>query len=449
MSAEADSIPDMEQRNAACFSMWRRAKGQKDKPPKSSERVLSVFTVPQQLEIRREKIADREHLILPMTALVQGVYQCANCPTANYYDPNHFAKNAGAAWNGRPITLGHPQRDGSFVSAGSPDVWQTERIGTVFNARRDDDRLRCEAWLDVELVERAGAKAKNLLAAAEAGDEVEVSVAAFVDEFPKVGSHNGREYHSVQQNFQPDHIALLSDVKGACSWEDGCGVRVASVSDELAACCDDCAAGNPCSCEDEHDDDDEMEQQLQDFEDDNSEEDGEMTDPKTNGAAESQPSKTDQQQALPLNDQPAAAQQKTNPTDHLPADQKRIAELEARIEYLQAKVDAAPKVQTLDQYLAQAPEAIRESLFALHKDGERKRLELIDRIKTVPGNLYSEDELRGMQASQLEKLVSLVSSRADYSVRPAEYSRIAPATQGDDDFAPCPTSPWNDSPKAS
>ena len=170
-------------------------------------------------------------------------------------------------------------RDGNFVSAGSPDVWQTERIGTVFNARRDGDSLRCEAWIDPDLVERAGKEAAAILKAAEDGDQVEVSTAAWVDEVPTLGVHAGRQYDQIQTNFQPDHIALLGDVKGACSWEDGCGVRVASAANEIDACCDDCASGKPCSCEDTRSraTSSSCSRTLRTT----SEEDGEVTDPKT------------------------------------------------------------------------------------------------------------------------------------------------------------------------
>ena len=67
MREEKDSIEDPKQRLAACFSMWRRAKGRKDEPPKAkAEHVLSVFNVAQDIDIRRETIDGKEHIVLPM-----------------------------------------------------------------------------------------------------------------------------------------------------------------------------------------------------------------------------------------------------------------------------------------------------------------------------------------------------------------------------------------------
>jgi hypothetical protein len=118
-------------------------------------------------------------------------------------------------------------RDGQFVSAGSPDVWDVERVGTTFNARVDGDALKLEAWVDPAAVERAGDDARAVMAAIEDGERVEVSTAAWVDEVPRMGALDGRKYEAVQINFQPDHMAILPMGQvGACSWEDGCGVRV-------------------------------------------------------------------------------------------------------------------------------------------------------------------------------------------------------------------------------
>jgi len=39
------------------------------------------------------------------------------------------------------------------------------------------------------------------------------------------GVWNEEEYHSIVRNYRPDHLALLPGAIGACSWEDGCGIR--------------------------------------------------------------------------------------------------------------------------------------------------------------------------------------------------------------------------------
>jgi hypothetical protein len=165
-------------------------------------------------------------------------------------------------------------------------------------------------------------------------------------------------------------------------------------------------------------------------------EDGDMADdPKKGAAAESQPS----------DDKPKAEAQERQDAQHqLTTDQRRIAELEAQVEHLKAAQAAKPKAATLDEYIEQAPAELRESLFQLHKAQERRRLELIDKIKAAPGNLYSDDDLKPMKVGDLEKLVSLA-VRADYSVRPQEISRLKPADE-ERSYAPVPLSKWDQGP---
>lgn len=160
----------------------------------------------------------RMYLVAPITLLVPGVLNGSQGPL--YYPPDEVARDP-KAWNGTPITIGHPVRNGRPVSASSPGV---VAVGRVFNATADGS-LRAEGWFDVEATRRADPR---LLAALEAGRRVEVSTGLFTMNHPApAGSvHNGRPYVAVARSFRPDHLAVLLDVPGACSVADGCGVNV-------------------------------------------------------------------------------------------------------------------------------------------------------------------------------------------------------------------------------
>ncbi|MGI9505609.1 MAG: hypothetical protein ACR2RE_21435, partial [Geminicoccaceae bacterium] len=132
-----------------------------------------------------------EFMVVPVVALTQGVFQCANCPQAELYLASEFGRIVDA-WNGRPVTLGHPKRSGRFVSAGSLDVEANEVIGTIRNARMSGNKLRVEAWIDEEKVARLGSRADTAVNRLDEGDQVEVSVGAFIDRQPAVGSFKGR-----------------------------------------------------------------------------------------------------------------------------------------------------------------------------------------------------------------------------------------------------------------
>ena len=512
-SAIVDEFEDSKQRHAVCMSAWRKKKG--GKPPKDSEQhMLSLFAVAQEIDLRREDLDGAEHVVLPMIGLVEGVYQCANCPDPNFYPASEFGKNVGS-WNGRPVTIGHPMRDGSFVSAGSPDVWESERIGTVFNARLDGKTLHMEAWIDPVAVERASPpEAAEVMAAVEAGEQVEVSTAAWIDEAPRVGVHRSKMYRAVQTHFQPDHVALLPlGTIGACSWADGCGVRVAQ------ACCDDCAHGHDCTCgvvlahdEDEDDPPEDMESarsremalqvaleeqlggmvMVADHDDEhvyfvsdqaqgmrrrsytladdgactlgedehrvrprvefiavNQQEDGNMPAQKTEDtAAETQPSAAAANPPKPDPQKPPAPPPEPPPPTNSPKPQAaglsshdaRMAELQAQVEHLTAKLNAHAAPTTEQEWLDRAPEGIRRSLMQLHQKEAKRKLELVDTIKTAPGCMWSEDDLKTKTVDELERLAALA-ARSDYSVQAPERSVLAPIS--DTDYAPIEPMTWD------
>ena len=60
------------------------------------------------------------------------------------------------------------------------------------------------------------------------GNLIEVSVGIFTDNEDAEGDWNGEKYLAVAHNYRPDHLALLPGEVGACSINDGCGLRVNS-----------------------------------------------------------------------------------------------------------------------------------------------------------------------------------------------------------------------------
>lgn len=184
--------------------------------------------------VRRETLDGIEYLVVPVVMATEGVRWPANSPEPELWLASEYGKSA-PSWNGRPVTIQHPKRRGEFVSAaGTPETFVSERIGWVFNAAMEGERLKCEAWIDLGRVSQVGAPAEELVAKIEAGDPVEVSMGTFVDVEPKPGVFDGRRFAGIWRSIRPDHLALGVD-RGACSFEDGCGVR--------AACANGCAGG--------------------------------------------------------------------------------------------------------------------------------------------------------------------------------------------------------------
>lgn len=173
---------------------------------------------------RRIQYNGREHLVVPVVALIGGaVVRPLGAKGPEYVPPEELSL-APQSWNGRPVVLDHPMRGSAPVSANSPGVLESS-VGTIFDTRYHRGRLKMSAYLDVQKMLEQGGEAAKLLASLEAGRAVEVSVGAWITAEPKTGrSAKGDRYTAVWRDIVPDHLAMLPEgATGACSVEMGCG----------------------------------------------------------------------------------------------------------------------------------------------------------------------------------------------------------------------------------
>ena len=169
-------------------------------------------------QIQTRTFQGKKYLVVPVIMMVEGVHDGSAGPLL------HTAEDLGKAahtWNGHPITIGHPEQNGRYVSANSPEQLE-HAVGQVFNTRVEDGRLRGEAWLDEQ---KLLAVSPVALAYIRQGRQLEVSIGVFTEDEPAEGDWNGEQYVAIARNHRPDHLALLPGERGACSWEDGCGIR--------------------------------------------------------------------------------------------------------------------------------------------------------------------------------------------------------------------------------
>lgn len=170
---------------------------------------------------RKATINGREYIVAKATLIVPGVLNGSK--GALYYPPEEIAKNFDA-WNGIPLTNGHPAVSGNNVSARNPAIIQSHGLGHVYNVNiTKNGRLRGEAWFDVKSCERVRPEILNKL---NSGEPIELSTGLFTNNVPANNGahHNGRQYTHVARDYRPDHLAILLDQQGACSLRDGCGV---------------------------------------------------------------------------------------------------------------------------------------------------------------------------------------------------------------------------------
>src|SRR5262245_42074132 len=155
-------------------------------------------------KLRTAKFNEREHLVAPVVALMEGVIHASNADEPEFV-PGEELERLPQAWNGRPAMLDHPELHGQKVSANAPSVLEALQLGIVFNARAEDKKLLLDAWLDIERVEKVGEKAVALLEALRAGKKIEVSVGVFVRQEAKSGVFNGKRFASMWRDIVPDH----------------------------------------------------------------------------------------------------------------------------------------------------------------------------------------------------------------------------------------------------
>lgn len=138
-----------------------------------------------------------------------------------------WAKN----WNGIPVLVGpHPTLRGVPVSGREPVLWNERWAGWIFNAKMVQEsehvrHLAGEVWLDKS---RAAAVngLQEVLDKLGAGEKVELSTGFNVAVDPTGGVFQGTAYEAVMHPDGADHLVISTEMTGACSVSDGCGLGV-------------------------------------------------------------------------------------------------------------------------------------------------------------------------------------------------------------------------------
>jgi len=133
-----------------------------------------------------------------------------------------------AAWNARPIHIGHPEDSAGYkVSGCTPESLDTGSIGMVLNARFNTKTKKLQGDCYFDVARLAAVKGGDTVhAALLANQKLEVSTGLFVEALIGNGTHEGKEYVAKATNYRPDHLALILEGEGACSLRDGAGLLV-------------------------------------------------------------------------------------------------------------------------------------------------------------------------------------------------------------------------------
>lgn len=162
---------------------------------------------------RRETVAGTEYLVVPVVALVAGVVNSEYVPV-NEIIPED--------WNGVPVPLGHPQANGEYISARSPEL-EAQAPARFYHARLENNSLKGEIWINLAQAQAIGGEAAEAVKRFEAGQMVNVSTGYFRDLEPTSGTYGSKAYQGIARNLRPDQLAILLNENGACNIDDGCG----------------------------------------------------------------------------------------------------------------------------------------------------------------------------------------------------------------------------------
>lgn len=181
------------------------------------------------VQLRNVMFEGRNHLVAPVILLTEGVHAGSAGPM---YYPASVLESTAQFWNGMPLPVHHPECGGVPISANSPEVIQSKSVGRLWNVRYETEpkpRLKGEIWIDEVKAQQVSPEVLSML---RTNQPLEVSTGLFsVDELIS-GVWNNENYNGVVKDMRPDHLALLPGSKGACSWEDGCGVRANQAQEE-------------------------------------------------------------------------------------------------------------------------------------------------------------------------------------------------------------------------
>ena len=158
----------------------------------------------------------KEYISVPAVIMVEGVHHGSQgkvLHTAEYLSVNV------EDWNDIPVTITHPMKGGNYVGvAECPEYITGHTTHTVW-----EDGLKTELVLDVNELSKISPKTLKSL---QANEPIEVSIGTFSENIEEKGTFKGEDYDAKTVSYIPDHVAILPDDIGACSYVDGCGIRV-------------------------------------------------------------------------------------------------------------------------------------------------------------------------------------------------------------------------------
>lgn len=176
------------------------------------EQIANEFTT-EHIEIN-----SKDYIKLPVVFLKEGILEGSAGALLHKAD---IFKDYAEKFNKIPITYMHPTLNNEYVSVKDNG---TDVIGFLDNVSYNEQKRALEgyAYIDSALLQNKYVHLHDLI---NKKYNIEVSVGIYSEIENKEGVFNDRKYIGVVQNYEPDHLAILGELTGACSYKAGCGIR--------------------------------------------------------------------------------------------------------------------------------------------------------------------------------------------------------------------------------
>ncbi|QDV87166.1 hypothetical protein [Planctomycetes bacterium TBK1r] len=153
---------------------------------------------------------ESRHVVVDAVILVPGIHHGSLGPI-NY--PARILRKRASEWDGIPVTLYHPQRNGKNIHVNDAPEYV---IGFLSKPRYVSGRLRARVHLDIAKTP------PKVLQSVQDGKRINVSTG--------LGTATDSQGNLI--DFEADHLAILPDQPGACSLDDGCGLNLNDLHEE-------------------------------------------------------------------------------------------------------------------------------------------------------------------------------------------------------------------------
>ena len=177
-----------------------------------------VEQIANEFNLEHVEIEGKDYIKMPVVFLKEGILEGSAGALLHKAD---IFKDYAERFNKIPVTYMHPQLNNEYVSVKDNG---TDVLGFLDNVSYNEQKRALEGYvyIDNALLQNKYILLNELI---NKNYNIEVSVGIYSEVDKIEGIFNEKKYIGVVQNYEPDHLAILGEFPGACSYKAGCGIR--------------------------------------------------------------------------------------------------------------------------------------------------------------------------------------------------------------------------------